>query len=159
AGATPRAAPDRPEAAGRRYQGVLAAPQQPARDRQHGVEEEGDDDHHEGDAEPGRDGGQRQLLGRLYRDTHQGELRPCWARGRGCSTDTPTSPAPVGPSGVPHVAPPSPPYWAGTGNVAFHNALELARRGHDVTVLTSAVDLHDHRDPPEITVRRLPTPL
>src|SRR5687767_691990 len=52
-----------------------------------------------------------------------------------------------------------PPYWAGTGNVAFHNAVELARRGHDVTVLTSPAEMGGHHDPAEIAVRRLPTPL
>jgi glycosyltransferase involved in cell wall biosynthesis len=51
-----------------------------------------------------------------------------------------------------------PPYWAGTGNVAYHNALELARRGHEVTVVTGEVPIGEHRDPPEIAVLRLPTP-
>jgi glycosyltransferase involved in cell wall biosynthesis len=41
--------------------------------------------------------------------------------------------------------------------VAFHNAVELAERGHDVTVFTSPVPLGSFRDPPGITVRRLPT--
>ncbi|HEY3109224.1 MAG TPA: glycosyltransferase family 4 protein [Chloroflexota bacterium] len=58
-----------------------------------------------------------------------------------------------------HVVATFPPYWAGTGNVAYHNALELARRGHEVTVLTGDVPLGDYRDPPELEVRRLPTPL
>lgn len=31
-----------------------------------------------------------------------------------------------------------PPYWGGTGNVAFHNARVIAARGHDVTVFTAA---------------------
>lgn len=56
---------------------------------------------------------------------------------------------------VAHVVATFPPYWAGTGNVAFHNALELARRGHDVTVLTSQAPLDGFEDPPEIKVRRL----
>ncbi len=30
-----------------------------------------------------------------------------------------------------------PPYWGGTGNVAWHNARELARRGHEVRVFTA----------------------
>jgi len=44
---------------------------------------------------------------------------------------------------VAHVVATFPPYWAGTGNVAYHNALELARRGHEVTVLTGDVPLGD----------------
>jgi glycosyltransferase involved in cell wall biosynthesis len=36
-----------------------------------------------------------------------------------------------------HVTSTFPPYWAGTGNVAYHNALVLHERGHDVTVLTA----------------------
>jgi glycosyltransferase involved in cell wall biosynthesis len=60
---------------------------------------------------------------------------------------------------VAHVVATFPPYWAGTGNVAFHNAVELARRGHEVTVLTSPTELDGYQDPPEITVCRLPTPL
>lgn len=60
---------------------------------------------------------------------------------------------------VAHVVATFPPYWAGTGNVAFHNAVELARRGHDVTVLTSLAPLDDYEDPPEIKVHRLPTPV
>src|SRR5262245_47209165 len=58
---------------------------------------------------------------------------------------------------VAHVVATFPPHWGGTGNVAFHNALELARRGLDVTVLTAAVPLGAWRDPPELRVRRLPT--
>lgn len=38
-----------------------------------------------------------------------------------------------------HVTATFPPYQAGTGIVAFHNAAELARRGHDVHVFTAAV--------------------
>ena len=37
-----------------------------------------------------------------------------------------------------HLTATFPPYYAGTGNVCFHNARELARRGHDVTVITAA---------------------
>jgi glycosyltransferase involved in cell wall biosynthesis len=36
-----------------------------------------------------------------------------------------------------HVTSTFPPYWAGTGNVAYHNALVLHEGGHDVTVLTA----------------------
>lgn len=32
-----------------------------------------------------------------------------------------------------------PPYWAGTGNVAFHNARLLHERGHEVVVFTAAM--------------------
>src|SRR5581483_12156107 len=60
---------------------------------------------------------------------------------------------------VAHVVAAFPPHWAGTGTVAFHNAVEIARRGHRVTVLTSPTALDGYRDPPEITVRRLPTAL
>ncbi len=51
-----------------------------------------------------------------------------------------------------------PPRHGGMGYVCFHNSLELARRGHDVTVFTL-----DHgmpaSDPPEFRVVRLRTPL
>lgn len=36
-----------------------------------------------------------------------------------------------------HVTATFPPYHGGTGNVAYHNALELVRRGHDVHVFTA----------------------
>lgn len=38
---------------------------------------------------------------------------------------------------IAHVTPTYPPYLAGTGNVAMHNARELARLGHEVTVYTA----------------------
>ncbi len=38
---------------------------------------------------------------------------------------------------VAHVTSTFPPYWAGTGNVAFHNARILHERGHDVHLLTA----------------------
>src|SRR3989442_1533058 len=60
---------------------------------------------------------------------------------------------------VAHVVATFPPYWGGTGNVAFHNALELARRGHRVEVLTASVPLDGYRDPAGLTVHRLPAPL
>ena len=51
-----------------------------------------------------------------------------------------------------------PPRHGGMGYVCYHNSLELARRGHDVTVFTL-----DHgisgTDPREFRVVRLPTPL
>jgi glycosyltransferase involved in cell wall biosynthesis len=40
---------------------------------------------------------------------------------------------------IAHVTATFPPYQAGTGLVAFHNAVELARRGHNVHVFTAAV--------------------
>lgn len=40
---------------------------------------------------------------------------------------------------IAHVTATFPPYRGGTGNVCYHNARELARRGHDVHVLTAAV--------------------
>jgi glycosyltransferase involved in cell wall biosynthesis len=39
---------------------------------------------------------------------------------------------------IAHVTATFPPYLAGTGNVALHNARSLARRGHQVTVYTAA---------------------
>jgi glycosyltransferase involved in cell wall biosynthesis len=40
---------------------------------------------------------------------------------------------------IAHVTATFPPYRGGTGNVCYHNARELARRGHDVHVFTAAV--------------------
>jgi glycosyltransferase involved in cell wall biosynthesis len=53
-----------------------------------------------------------------------------------------------------------PPYHGGMGYVCFHNARELARRGHEVTVFT----LEHHRlgygnDPKDFRIVRLATPL
>jgi glycosyltransferase involved in cell wall biosynthesis len=53
-----------------------------------------------------------------------------------------------------------PPYHGGMGYVCFHNARELARRGHEVTVFT----LEHHRqsyegDPGDFRIVRLTTPL
>lgn len=39
---------------------------------------------------------------------------------------------------IAHVTATFPPYWAGTGNVAYHNARHMHERGHDVTVFTAA---------------------
>lgn len=41
---------------------------------------------------------------------------------------------------IAHVTATFPPYAGGTGNVAYHNALELARRNHDVHVFTALAD-------------------
>ena len=58
---------------------------------------------------------------------------------------------------IAHVTATFPPYLAGTGHVALHNARSLAHRGHDVTVYTaadpSARDAGDESEPFE--VRRL----
>lgn len=48
------------------------------------------------------------------------------------------------------------PYYSGTGVVCYHNALGLARLGHDVTVITAAHPPGQFTYPEEITVRRLP---
>jgi glycosyltransferase involved in cell wall biosynthesis len=58
-----------------------------------------------------------------------------------------------------HVVATFPPYWAGTGNVAFHNAVELARRGHRIDVFTADAPTGSYEDPAEIRVHRLTTPL
>ena len=57
---------------------------------------------------------------------------------------------------IAHVTATFPPYYSGTGMVCYHNALELARRGHDVTVFTAAHPPGHHEYPPEIRVVRLP---
>lgn len=57
---------------------------------------------------------------------------------------------------IAHISATFPPYRGGTGNVCFHHARELARRGHHVTVLTAAVPdapAHEQRD--GITIQRL----
>jgi glycosyltransferase involved in cell wall biosynthesis len=61
---------------------------------------------------------------------------------------------------VAHVVATFPPYLGGTGNVAYHNALELARLGHRVRVVTAEVPLpREWSDDREIAVDRLATPL
>lgn len=53
-----------------------------------------------------------------------------------------------------------PPYHGGMGSVCFHNALELARRGHDVTVFTLDYGrLTYDNDPADCRIVRLKTPL
>jgi glycosyltransferase involved in cell wall biosynthesis len=47
-----------------------------------------------------------------------------------------------------------PPYMAGTGNVCYHYAIELAKLGHDVTVFTSRYPDEDFSYPDSITVKR-----
>ncbi|MBN1137158.1 MAG: glycosyltransferase family 4 protein [Anaerolineae bacterium] len=57
---------------------------------------------------------------------------------------------------IAHVTATFPPYHSGTGTVCYHNALELARLGHDVTVFTAAYPRWSDADPNVFTVRRLP---
>ena len=59
---------------------------------------------------------------------------------------------------IAHITATFPPYWGGTGNVAYYNALELARRGHEVHVYTARYPLNGFQDPEEISVHRLWTP-
>jgi glycosyltransferase involved in cell wall biosynthesis len=54
-----------------------------------------------------------------------------------------------------HITSTFPPYWAGTGNVAFHNARILHERGHDVTLFTARYRDDDDMSMP-FEVRRLP---
>ena len=57
---------------------------------------------------------------------------------------------------IAHVTASFPPYQAGTGNVAYHNVTELARRGHDVHVFTAAVPGAPHEETLEgVRVHRL----
>jgi len=58
---------------------------------------------------------------------------------------------------IAHVTATFPPQYTGTGMVCYHNARGLARLGHEVTVFTAACAAGDEvRDPPGVTVRRLP---
>ena len=59
---------------------------------------------------------------------------------------------------VAHVTATFPPYFAGTGNVCYHNARELARLGHDVRVLTSDRSATQFELSSAVRVRRLRTP-
>jgi glycosyltransferase involved in cell wall biosynthesis len=55
---------------------------------------------------------------------------------------------------IAHVTATFPPYYAGTGNVCYHNARVLAARGHDVHVFTADWP-GELDDPPGVTVHRL----
>ncbi|CCF83168.1 glycosyltransferase family 4 protein [Nitrolancea hollandica] len=55
---------------------------------------------------------------------------------------------------IAHVTATFPPYYAGTGNVCYHNARVLAARGHDVHVFTADWP-GEPDDPPGVTVHRL----
>ncbi|NIS82966.1 MAG: glycosyltransferase [Anaerolineales bacterium] len=57
---------------------------------------------------------------------------------------------------IAHVTATFPPYYAGTGLVAYHQSRELAARGHEVTVFTSIFSAkRSEPDPPGVIVRRL----
>jgi glycosyltransferase involved in cell wall biosynthesis len=67
---------------------------------------------------------------------------------------------PVRPLRIDHVVATFPPYLAGTGLVAFHNALQLGRLGHRVRVLTADYPVPTGwRDPIDFAVERLPRAL
>jgi len=57
---------------------------------------------------------------------------------------------------IAHVSATFPPHYTGTGIVCYHNALGAARQGHPITVFSAKWPLEGHRDPPELTVVRLP---
>jgi len=57
---------------------------------------------------------------------------------------------------IAHVTATFPPYYGGAGSVCYHNALGLARLGHQVTVFTSDYPPEDYAYPGEYAVRRLP---
>lgn len=57
---------------------------------------------------------------------------------------------------IAHVTATFPPYYSGTGMVCLHNAVGLARLGHEVTVITAAHPPGEYEYPSDITVRRLP---
>jgi glycosyltransferase involved in cell wall biosynthesis len=57
---------------------------------------------------------------------------------------------------IAHVTATFPPYLGGTGNVAYHHALELAKRGHELRVVTAAAGpLDGVTDPPDVQIFRL----
>jgi glycosyltransferase involved in cell wall biosynthesis len=60
---------------------------------------------------------------------------------------------------IAHVTATFPPYLAGTGNVAFHNARSLSRRGHDVTVYTATLPGTRDREDGAFRIRRLWAPI
>lgn len=55
---------------------------------------------------------------------------------------------------IAHVTATFPPYWAGTGNVAYHDARVLTELGYDVTVFTATTEGEGVATP--FAVRRLP---
>lgn len=56
---------------------------------------------------------------------------------------------------IAHVTATFPPYWAGTGNVAYHNARLIHDRGHQVTVFTAGRQGEEKMSFP-FAVERLP---
>ncbi len=60
---------------------------------------------------------------------------------------------------IAHITATFPPYWGGTGNVAYYNAIELARRGHEVHVFTAKIQQNDDWESNEIFIHRLWTPI
>lgn len=56
---------------------------------------------------------------------------------------------------IAHVTATFPPYYAGTGMVCYRSAAELARLGHEVTVLTASYGRDDAAAPEGVRVRRL----
>ncbi len=59
---------------------------------------------------------------------------------------------------IAHLTATFPPYWGGTGNVAYHNARILHQRGHKVVVFTAATGKDGEFSTP-FEVRRLRAPL
>jgi glycosyltransferase involved in cell wall biosynthesis len=57
---------------------------------------------------------------------------------------------------IAHISATFPPYYAGTGNVCFHNARVLAKRGHDVRVI-APIWPGTIWNPPQVAVHRLDT--
>jgi glycosyltransferase involved in cell wall biosynthesis len=55
---------------------------------------------------------------------------------------------------IAHLTATFPPYWGGTGTVAFNQAAGLAERGHDVHVFTGTAGAAED-DPPGVTVHRM----
>jgi glycosyltransferase involved in cell wall biosynthesis len=56
---------------------------------------------------------------------------------------------------IAHIVGTFPPYFAGVGNVCYHNAFELAKLGHDVTVFTSDFPKGKFSYPEILKVKRL----
>ncbi len=72
------------------------------------------------------------------------------------NTDNANSPTNIKPLRVAQVTATFPPYPGGTGNVCYHNARELTRLGHQVTVFTAALkDAPDHEIIDGFQVKRL----
>jgi glycosyltransferase involved in cell wall biosynthesis len=57
---------------------------------------------------------------------------------------------------IAHITATFPPYYGGTGSVCYHNALELARRGHEVHVYTAEPSQKGYVYPTDINVHQLP---